>query len=684
MTIRFTIILTLLFTISYSQTEFVSLGGIQDSSPTINNALLDAIQSIQNNGTITIKGDIIVRNDFIIPNNVILNFFKGHKLIFENGAKLTMNGGIQAGLYKIFEVENENSIGGNPIINYFYPQWFGAVTDDFLDDTNPLKNVLKLSKDTDIPIHLTTGIFNAKLTEIDSKIKITGNGTIRFKNTIIYREDLPSLGVPHNIEEKTFNKESSNPVFLTDGKINPAPLVKEIPNKGLDILAHWYNDFGLYSSASNPNLGYYGWYDWSWNFGNNGYDPKRHPLLGWYRGDDPVVLDWISYWLGNHGVNGVILTPVFSTQNWKEPTYRSHWVYQLMTNSKNFKSLKYVLSIEYDNNKTKAELKSQNDDLIKNVLSKYDNIYLYSKNGKKYVTLYCRELEMIRGVFDGYNGTSNTINYFIELSDKLKSRGFDGLCLLARDYKNVFFDNKLDYLESNDVILLSAGYEDRYGTDSFYNNQYSDYAKNVIFPKNPNQVINVVTSAESKIHPSGWKLKGSTPELFADVVKKAVNHIEKNKLPKILTIYNVSEWGEGGASLQPNQLDLFGYLNAIKSINKYSTNNISKSSLFNVTKEWYVSKRNDVTLNGGVGNELTIRSFGEDGQLDQFFNYKDNKEDYVFFVDIDFPKNNIDYQVSYYLNVNFNNKRVYINVFNKSGASISGVGISLMIRKIKI
>jgi FPC/CPF motif-containing protein YcgG len=38
------------------------------------------------------------------------------------------------------------------------------------------------------------------------------------------------------------------------------------------------------------------------------YDPSRHPMLGWYKGDDPNVLDWQCYWLVKYGVTAVIPT----------------------------------------------------------------------------------------------------------------------------------------------------------------------------------------------------------------------------------------------------------------------------------------------------------------------------------------------------------------------------------------
>ncbi len=87
-----------------------------------------------------------------------------------------------------------------------------------------------------------------------------------------------------------------------------------------DMIAYWYNDFGrectahparrvdrlvlldLEPSQRGP--------DPLMHMGGKTRRPlrsSRHPLLGYYYGDDPVVLDWQSYWLYEHGVNAVCL-----------------------------------------------------------------------------------------------------------------------------------------------------------------------------------------------------------------------------------------------------------------------------------------------------------------------------------------------------------------------------------------
>ncbi len=63
---------------------------------------------------------------------------------------------------------------------------------------------------------------------------------------------------------------------------------------------------------------------------------SRHPLLGYYRGDDPVVLDWQCYWLNEYGVQNVVILAEDFT-NWEDPECTSHWAYQLFNHAPNFK-----------------------------------------------------------------------------------------------------------------------------------------------------------------------------------------------------------------------------------------------------------------------------------------------------------------------------------------------------------
>lgn len=113
------------------------------------------------------------------------------------------------------------------------------------------------------------------------------------------------------------------------------------------IGAFWYNDFGLeYTRSRIPAPNYYAsiWYDWGWNWKNQAggyaYNPDRHPMLGWYKGDDVDVLGWQVKWLLQHGVDFVICqNPATGARdgllpdddgNWATETSASNWIYKLL------------------------------------------------------------------------------------------------------------------------------------------------------------------------------------------------------------------------------------------------------------------------------------------------------------------------------------------------------------------
>ena len=497
------------------------------------------------------------------------------------------------------------------------------------------------------------------------------------------------IGTTRNEAEQTY----VYPTRIVNPVLPDAPTVKNIPNKGIDLIAHWYNDFGLEKTAASPSQanGSYIWYDWRWNHTTNpNYDPSRHPLLGWYAGDDPKTLDWICYWLAEAGVN--VVCPVGyvpSTDAWNEPSDEAYWQYVLFNQVKNFRSLKYIPWLKY--NGTQEDCNKQHNDVINNIVLKYKNIYIYNCNGKKYATFFVWSSEQMRGVYDNYNGSSRTQAHYESLATTLKGLGFDGICLLLRQFKGadgtVWKQSQLDSMKANGVIMLQAGYEMRYGSNESYSNLYSNYVNNVVFPTTQDTVINVVTSAKTQEpHPSGWNLAGSTPDLFRQVLQKAVVHVATHNLPKMITIYNVSEWAEGGAGLIPNKRDGFGYLDAIRAVNLNSKENLNidmiktdvKDFVLTSSKEWTILKKNNVTLNGRTGATKTVIDMG---YLNNY-NYQDNKDNYAFFTTLDFPDSNIDYQCSVYTNVSFSASRIYVTVINNSGDDITDVGVSVMIRKV--
>jgi hypothetical protein len=236
----------------------------------------------------------------------------------------------------------------------------------------------------------------------------------------------------------------------------------------------------------------------------------------------------------------------------------------LFHNVPNFQALKYLLSMKCSG--TLTELQAQNDDMVNIYATKGSNAYVYVKNGLRYACVTAWEFEQIRGTLDNYNGQASTVSYLKGLATKFKNAGYDGVMILARN-GGVIAETPDPSLEPAGVIVVHGDYENAYATNAQYSNLYSNYAANVQFPTSLRRLVNIVPSAETQFpHPSGWTLRGSTPQAWAQLAQKAVNHVKASGQIKIITIYNVSEWAEGGPGLIPQKRDGFAYLDALRNL----------------------------------------------------------------------------------------------------------------------
>ncbi len=378
------------------------------------------------------------------------------------------------------------------------------------------------------------------------------------------------IGLQHNHLELD-QRDLGEPVAVNVGNLVRPPASIAAHNTRFDLLAYWYNDFGLeHRRATAPDGGWIGWYYWSWNFHNadrDGYDPARHPLLGYYRGDDPVVLDWQCYWMREYGVRGVILLGASregQIETWKSPVHRNHWLYQLFTDVPNFRGLSYVMSAYTTWNAASDEERSRVEQawqsLIREVYFRYDNFYAIERDGKMFPVLYVHEEGAMRGVFDNYRGATNTAAFYRRIANLFQSEGYGGVALLAR---HPIGDGILNFsdLEQDGVLHFAASYADDHSSGATYPERVTNYAP----PTAPDTVLSVCTAKHTHTpHPSKWQCPGHSPTLFREMLKKAAAHVERYNLPRIITCYNVSEWAEGGPGLQPNMQDRFGYLEAVR------------------------------------------------------------------------------------------------------------------------
>ena len=421
-----------------------------------------------------------------------------------------------------------------------------------------------------------TYLFNGLTLDFSGGVRFQSKDGVLIRNRIsdtpiVNFDDAGNLiGLMHNHLE-TNNEEFSG----VSGNLVSPPLSTRTIERKVDVLPYWYNDFGL-QCTKIAKTGWIGWYYWTWDHHDaakreldgkplDAYDPSRHPLLGFYRGDDPKVLDWQCYWLREYGMAGAsLLLSGSGLTGWEQPTHRDHWVYQLFTNTPNFKNIRYVMSGEYSFPKAydaanEKRVRENFFALVDKIYSKYDNYYYVERDGKRYPVISIIAESSYPTIF---GSTENVKSFYRELAARFRKAGFGGMAL----YINWPVKDIGD-MTADGVLRYTTSYTPNYTvTDRTGKYTYADLVANFKPPKKGNVIISVGTSVHTqRPHESGWICPGSTPALFAQYMKKAVAQLEKYPaLPQVIMCYNMSEWAEGGPGLVPNVRDRFGYLEAIR------------------------------------------------------------------------------------------------------------------------
>ena len=400
----------------------------------------------------------------------------------------------------------------------------------------------------------------------------------------IVQQDADVAWLQHNHLEQMSNSGNGCPV-ISSGNIPTAPFFNGSKQSHTNVLAYWYQDFGLEATRAAGAIGSTKWYDWSWlhhGASGDGYQPERHPWLGYYRGDDANVLDWQCYWLNEAGVTGVIpQTRGDGAQfgsiraTWATPSDVNNWLYKLLNSTPNFRQLTYALwawsASDTNDAPTCSLIESSFTELVE-IYNTYDNFNFVEKNGKIYPVVFAFETSFWRGAYDSYSGAVNTVAMLKAQAIKFRAKGWGGFCLIGRHNSTLLVGNQ--DLEASGVLVFDGAYTDTYnpalngGADPAVD--YEDLAigadtRTSNLYEYRYSVPCVRTAAKSHSgHPSTWNWPGSTPNLFETMCRNALKRMSKNGNPRILTVYNVSEWAEGGPSLQPNMRDGKGYVYALR------------------------------------------------------------------------------------------------------------------------
>jgi hypothetical protein len=373
---------------------------------------------------------------------------------------------------------------------------------------------------------------------------------------------------------------------ITSGNIPYAPRFMGPKQSNFNVLAHWYQDFGLEAVRTGGGAGagaegWLGWYYWAWLFhgsSGDGYEAKRHPWLGFYRGDDPKVLDWMCYWMCEAGVTGIIPSQRGTYTNirtgWATPSNLNHWFYQLLTNTPNFKSMQYSMWADSRSAAPAAstDVEASFDEVV-SFYAEYDNFSYITRNGLIYPIVYAFEAAQWRGVYDNFSGDSGMRQFLKDQATKFKNQGFGGFCLLGRNPYGPFIGDE-DLIAAGCIYMKAFYGENNYNPASNGGKDpavtYGDLAVGISpdtagSTHDPKYVVpTIYTDKDShSTHPGTFSFTGSTPELFNVLTRNLIKRASSKGHPEIITIYNVSEWAEGGAALQPNVRDGKGYLNSL-------------------------------------------------------------------------------------------------------------------------
>jgi hypothetical protein len=511
----------------------------------------------------------------------------------------------------------------------------------------------------------TLGPFTAQVL-IASEIGATKVSVVRQENTRtapvvgaltdVLHSDGKSIGIGGNVFETLGTTSATTQSAIVP--MAPSGVQRNLFQDSIQILANWYQDFGLAANQLDGTA-YKGWYDWSWNHVNtNGFTPTtgpqtgvnqgyfkdRHPMLGWYHGDDPKVLSWQVKWMLEAGVHGTIVqqrTPsgdFTAGGNWTNASNIDNWIWQLLnkvpnvggdgllvsfwlplTNvaspsgwasvaptysgydpSRTYIAGETVLNNYYDNRIYRAKTTSLNKQpnehisdniwelvtmpaawqtLVTNYANNASKIFTINRGGKKYALVYMFEGESCRSAW----GTGTLQAWLKELGAAMHTANpdWEGVAVLARNSTapskadGITYGGLFDYdaLETGRCLYLRGaynGHECSPGATSSYqsiidNFRNTTYKASSASYAESRRVYAVPTAMQSVLpHDTGFPFAGHSPAKFGAFVSKIRQTIEQGKGYPMLTIYNVSEWAEGGPGLQPNKQDGFGYLDALR------------------------------------------------------------------------------------------------------------------------
>jgi hypothetical protein len=85
-----------------------------------------AFTTLSNNGTVVIQGNITIDNNLTVPPGIVLNIMRVGMLTIQTSKTVTFQGGLSAGLYKVFDSSNTTPVVFNSgSVKEIDSEWFG-------------------------------------------------------------------------------------------------------------------------------------------------------------------------------------------------------------------------------------------------------------------------------------------------------------------------------------------------------------------------------------------------------------------------------------------------------------------------------------------------------------------------------------------------------------------------------
>ena len=163
------------------------------------NGLADAITKIgSSDGRIIIGTSQAISSNTVIPKNISIVVQRGGSFTISSGKTLTVNGTLESGIYKIFNIISASQLSfASGSLNCIYPEWF---TDNSTPGTTDMTNAFQYAIDLCYDIELQR--ISYKITDtlvLNNGTKIIGKnrhigsaGTSAFSATTIYFDPISS------------------------------------------------------------------------------------------------------------------------------------------------------------------------------------------------------------------------------------------------------------------------------------------------------------------------------------------------------------------------------------------------------------------------------------------------------------------------------------------------------------